>query len=96
MLNDLPHTRQRFFGPTLLDYVRRNFNAQKRKIAQKLENPRLMEIHFHTFRNWKATIEYRKTKDILHVKQLLDHKINNTTVHATRSFRGRRILHEGS
>jgi hypothetical protein len=31
------------------------------------------------FRHWKATMEYHKTKDILHVKKLLGHKkIENT------------------
>jgi len=62
--------------------VRRNFTAQRKKIARKLKNPRLMRIHFHTFRHWKATMEYHKTKDILHVKQLLGHKnINNTMLY---------------
>ena len=82
MLNDLPHTEQRVFGSTLLNYVRRNFTAQRKRIARKLKNPRLMKIHFHTFRHWKATMEYHKTKDILHVKQLLGHKnINNTMLY---------------
>ena len=62
--------------------MRRNFTAQRKRIAQKLKNPRLMGIHFHTFRHWKATTEYHKTKDILHVKQLLGHKnINNTMLY---------------
>jgi len=38
-----------------------------------------MQIHFHTFRHWKATMEYYKTKAILHVMKVLGHKnINNT------------------
>jgi integrase len=41
-----------------------------------------MQISFHTFRHWKATMEYHKTKDILHVMQLLGHKnIKNTLVY---------------
>jgi integrase len=36
-------------------------------------------ITFHTLRHWKATMEYHKTKDILHVMHLLGHKrIQNT------------------
>ena len=36
----------------------------------------------HTFRHWKATMEYHKTKDILHVMKILDHKnIKNTLVY---------------
>ncbi|MCW3985672.1 MAG: hypothetical protein NWE91_04600 [Candidatus Bathyarchaeota archaeon] len=37
-------------------------------------------MHFHTFRHWKATMEYAKTKDTLHVMRLLDHKNINTTL----------------
>jgi integrase len=78
-LDDLPHTGQRVFGSTLLNYFRRNFIAQRKRIVRKLKNLRLTKIHFNTFRHWKATMEYHKTKDIIHVKQLLGHKnINNT------------------
>jgi integrase len=45
-----------------------------KRIAKTLQNPRLKQIHFHTFRHWKATMEYHRTKDILHVKHLLGHK----------------------
>jgi hypothetical protein len=39
----------------------------------------LKQITFHTLRHWKATMEYHKTKDILHVMQVLGHKnIQNT------------------
>jgi hypothetical protein len=48
----------------------------------KLGNPRLRQITFHTFRHWKATMEYHKTKDILHVMRLLGHKnIKNTLIY---------------
>jgi integrase len=34
------------------------------------------------FRHWKATMEYHKTKDILHVMRLLGHKnIKNTLIY---------------
>ena len=58
---------------------RRLFAKQRANLARKLQNPRLLQIHFHTFRHWKATIEYHKTKDILHVMQILGHRsITNT------------------
>jgi integrase len=48
----------------------------------KCRNPRIHRITFHTLRHWKATTEYHRTKDILHVKQLLGHKkIQNTLVY---------------
>ncbi|MEM3597157.1 MAG: tyrosine-type recombinase/integrase, partial [Candidatus Bathyarchaeia archaeon] len=32
------------------------------------------QITFHTFRHWKATTEYHRTKDLLYVKELLGHR----------------------
>jgi hypothetical protein len=58
------------------------FYRARQRIAHKLANPRLLEIHFHTLRHWKATMEYHKTKDSLHVKEFLGHKeIDNTLVY---------------
>jgi len=58
---------------------RRLFSKQRATLARKLQNPRLLLIHFHTFRHWKATMEYHKTKDILHVMQVLGRRnIKNT------------------
>ncbi|MEM3880906.1 MAG: tyrosine-type recombinase/integrase [Candidatus Bathyarchaeia archaeon] len=80
MLRKLPMDKERIFSGTNL--MRRNYNRQRRRIVAKLGNPRLMQISFHTFRHWKATMEYAKTKDILHVKEVLGHKsINNTLLY---------------
>lgn len=58
------------------------FLKARKRIAERLGNPRLMRIHFHTLRHWKATTEYHKTKDILHVKELFGHrKIDNTLLY---------------
>jgi hypothetical protein len=43
-------------------------------LAYQLQNPRLLREHFHTLRHWKATMEYHRTKDILHVMNVLGHK----------------------
>ncbi len=60
----------------------RNFYDSRIYMAKKLENPRLRSINLKTFRHWKASYEYHKTKDILHVKQLLGHvNIMNTLVY---------------
>jgi site-specific recombinase XerC len=51
-------------------------------VAQKLKNERINAINFRTFRHFKATMEYHRTRDILHVMQLLGHKnIRNTLVY---------------
>ena len=60
----------------------RTFCNRRRAITEKLGSPKLMKISFKTFRHWKATIEYHKTKDILYVKKLLGHKnIKNTLIY---------------
>ncbi len=65
-----------------LNTIRRLYERQRATIARKLQNPRLLRISFHTFRHWKATMEYAKTKDILHVMRLLGHKrIQNTLIY---------------
>jgi integrase len=51
-----------------------SFQQQRRRLAHKLGNPRLLKIAFTTLRHWKATMEYHKTHDVYHVKKLLGHK----------------------
>ena len=52
----------------------------RKRIAQRLGNPRLLQIHFHSLRHWKATTEYARTKDLLYVQQLLGHRSIKTTL----------------
>lgn len=61
------------------DDMRSNFFLQRRRIAKKLADPRILQIHFHTFRHWKATTEQHKTKDPWHVKTILGHKSITST-----------------
>jgi integrase len=56
------------------------FQLARKGLIYKLQNPRLKDIHIHTFRHWKATMEYHRTKDILHVKHMLGHKNINCTL----------------
>jgi len=72
---------ERLFGKWVKS-LERCFYQQRRTIASKLKNPRILRISFHTFRHWKATMEYHRTKDILHVMRVLGHKrIQNTLVY---------------
>ena len=57
--------------------------ATRKRISTKLQNPRLNRISFHTFRHWKATQEYHKTKNILYVMELLGHRDIKTTMFYT-------------
>ena len=80
MLNNLPKNKERIFANA--EHMRSNFYVQRKRNAKKLGNPRLLQIHFHTLRHWKATTEQHKTKDPWHVKEILGHKsIQSTEVY---------------
>jgi integrase len=82
MLNAQPKKSAKIFGTYPLRGYGTSFTRQRRAAAMKLGNPRLIQISFHTFRHWKATMEYHKTKDIIRVMRMLGHKnIKNTMVY---------------
>jgi integrase len=81
MINQIPRKQLTLFLGHYknMNTLRRSFQKQRKEIASKMGNPRLMQIHFHTLRHWKGTMEYYLTKDILHVMQVLGHRrIQNT------------------
>jgi integrase len=61
----------------------RNFAKQRRKIADRLQNPRIRRISFKTLRHWKASTLYAKTKDLLLVKETLGHRSISSTMKYT-------------
>ena len=80
MLNNHPKQSDKIFAT--LYSLKSNFYKTRKSISFKLQNPRLKEIGLHTFRHWKATMEYHKTRDILHVQQLLGHRdLRNTLIY---------------
>jgi integrase/predicted RNA-binding Zn-ribbon protein involved in translation (DUF1610 family) len=82
MLNQMPRTNEFVFGERTINSLKATYTRARKRLAFKLGNPRLREIHFHTLRHWKATMEYHYTKDILHVKEFLGHKeIDNTQLY---------------
>ena len=83
MLCAYPKLKQNIFCCYLsLNNLRRTFERQRKRLSVKLANPRLQKITIHTLRHWKASTEYHKTKDILHVMQVLGHKnIKNTLLY---------------
>jgi integrase len=87
MLNNIPKNSEHIF--LIADNMRSIFYNERKNIAKKLANPRLLQISFHTFRHWKGTTEYHKTKDIYYVKELLGHKTIQSTqvyIHIERSL----------
>jgi integrase len=83
MLSSVPKQNEKIFNHYLsLNNLRRTFERQRKRTANKFGNQRLQRITFHTLRHWKGTMEYHKTKDILHVMQVLGHKnIKNTLLY---------------
>ncbi len=72
MVGNIPKQRERPFVNA--DDMRSSYHIQRKRIAHKLGNPRILQIHFHTLRHWKGTMEYLKTLDMFHVKEILGHK----------------------
>lgn len=81
MLCQMPKTRETIFAPNTGTH-RDHFGDQRRTASEKLQNPRILQISFHTFRHFKGTMEYHVSKDVMHVKYVLGHKnINNTMIY---------------
>jgi len=84
MLNNLPRTSEsnRVWGYKNVFYLDKQFRRQRKRIAKKLENPRLLQIHFHTLRHWRATMWlYETDGKIYKVSQWLGHKSIKNTEH---------------
>ena len=96
MLQDMPHNSQFIFTCSRqpldredpkehLKRLRRQkslLGHQRRRTANKLKNPRIAMISYHSFRHWKATQLYHQTKDILYVMKFLGHRtLKNTLVY---------------
>jgi integrase len=80
MLKTLPQKSDRVFGAVRPNSLRSCYSGTRKHLARKFNNPRLLNVKLHTFRHWKATMEYHKTRDILYVKQLLGHRSLQSTL----------------
>ena len=79
MLNKLPRNHEENVFQPKKHMIREYYCTQRKEITERLQNPRLLKISFHTFRHWKGTMEYHKTLDIMHVKKVLGHKTTRCT-----------------
>jgi len=83
MLSHIERTDNHVFK-TKREGFRKTFQTLRQRLTTQHNNPRLSKIHFHTFRHWKGTTEYHKTRDIYHVRNVLGHRnINNTLLYIT-------------
>ena len=82
MLNAMPRKNEYVFGESTTYSLKATFARSRKRLAFKLQNPRLNAIHFHTLRHFRATLEYHRTKDLLHVQQFLGHReVKNTMLY---------------
>ena len=69
--------------PTDSENISEQYRRLRNRLAQKLQDPTIRQIRLYDFRHFKASMEYHKTKDLLHVKALLGHKDLRTTLRYT-------------
>ena len=86
ILKSLPQKDGKVFRGSV-HCMRTNFTMQRKRIAERTKNLRLLRISFQTFRHWKATMEYHKTKAILRSENAWT-QINqqHSTLHAACQF----------
>jgi integrase/predicted RNA-binding Zn-ribbon protein involved in translation (DUF1610 family) len=78
MLYALPRKNEQVFTGSLKS-MKTTFQKNRKRLAQTLQNTRLLRIHFHTLRHWKATTLYHQTKDPYYVQHFLGHKSLKST-----------------
>jgi integrase len=82
MLGSLKKKSEYIFGDPTTRAIRSTLCATRKRLSQKLQNPRLLRISFHTFRHWKATTLYHQTRNILLVKEFIGHaSLQNTLLY---------------
>jgi integrase/recombinase XerD len=79
MIKQLPRIHGEFVFQPQKKMLREYYSVQRKAIAERLQNPRLMKITFHTFRHWKATMLYHETQNIRLVQRFLGHKSITST-----------------
>jgi integrase len=79
MLSTLPQASNKIFTYHEKKSLRRTFERARKRVAKNTGNPRILQIHFHTLRHWKATTEFHKTNNLVLVMKILGHKsLSNT------------------
>jgi integrase len=54
-----------------LEHFTRGYLKNRKTVSEKLQNPRLRQISLDTFRHWKATMLYLRTRDFSMLKHSL-------------------------
>lgn len=69
---------ERVFAKFIQGFSNR-FSQQRKLVAEKLKNPKIRRISFHTFRHWKGSMLYHQTKDLRFVQEFLRHSSPEST-----------------
>jgi len=64
----------------MLATFRKNVMFHRKRIAHKLQNPRIERITFHTLRHLYGIMEYHKNKEIPCVEESLGHRSITSTL----------------
>lgn len=79
MLSNLQRQNEKVFGRMNKSSATTSLINQRKRIANRLSNPRIAKIHFHLIRHWYATMQFHKKPDIFYISKLLGHKSVLTT-----------------
>ena len=79
MILQLPRKNDTMFAYGNKDIIRKNFQRARKRIAINLNNPRIRQIHMHTFRHWKASTLFHDCNNAIIVMKQLGHKCLNNT-----------------
>lgn len=80
MLAAIPKTNEFVWGTESKITRGSVFYRERKAIAHKLANPRLLRIGLHSLRHWKATMLYHETKNPVLIKEFLGHRTLDTTL----------------
>jgi integrase len=69
--------------PVKSSSISESYRIVRNRLANKLNDPTFKTIRLYDFRHFKATMEYHRTRDLLHVKNMLGHKDLRTTLRYT-------------
>lgn len=87
LLNTLPKTQETVFIKKPKNTRSSSFHNRMKRLAKIHNNPRFLKIHFYTLRHCKALREYHKTRDLLHVMDVLGPKKVETTMIYVRLYK---------
>jgi integrase len=77
--NNRLQPEEKLFKGSQDDYCK-HYRAYRNRLAKKLHDPSLKTIRLYDLRHYYGTMEYHRTRDIVHVSRQLGHKNISTTM----------------